>query len=57
MGAGLRTGRNGFFFPSWEAAFRFMGGLAREERLIVVLDEFPYLMETNPAIPSILQKI
>ncbi|MDK2888846.1 MAG: uncharacterized protein PWP72_1724 [Thermoanaerobacter sp.] len=47
----------GFSFPSWEAAFCFMGGLARQERLIVVLDEFPYLMETNPAIPSILQKV
>ncbi|QGP91461.1 hypothetical protein MGLY_07940 [Neomoorella glycerini] len=47
----------GFSFPSWEAAFRFMGGLARQEQLIVVLDEFPYLMEANPAIPSILQKV
>lgn len=46
-----------FTFPSWEAAFRFLAGLARDERLVVVLDEFPYLVEANRALPSILQKV
>jgi len=47
----------GFSFPSWEAAFRFMGSLARQEQLVVVLDEFPYLVQANPAVPSILQRV
>lgn len=47
----------GFTFPTWEAAFRYLAGLARNERLVVVLDEFPYLVEANRALPSILQKI
>ena len=47
----------GFTFPSWEAAFYFLSGLAGEQKLVVVLDEFPYLMERNPALPSVLQKV
>jgi len=46
-----------FTFPAWEAAFRFLASLAEEEGLIAVIDEFPYLVEANPAIPSILQKV
>jgi AAA+ ATPase superfamily predicted ATPase len=47
----------GFTFPDWEASFRFLFSLARTERLVVVIDEFPYLVDANPAIPSILQKV
>lgn len=46
-----------FTFSTWEAAFRYLAGLARDERLVVVLDEFPYLAEANRALPSILQKV
>jgi len=31
-------------FPTWEAALRFVGGIARDEPLLVVLDEAPRLM-------------
>lgn len=44
----------GFSFPSWDAAFRALADLP--ERMIVVLDEFTYLISGNKAIPSILQK-
>lgn len=43
-------------FPSWDAAFDFLARLATRERLVVVLDEFTYLIDTNAAIPSILQR-
>ncbi|HIQ06131.1 MAG TPA: ATP-binding protein, partial [Anaerolineae bacterium] len=44
-------------FSSWDAAFEFLSPLAAEERLVVVLDEFTYLIEANSAIPSILQRL
>jgi hypothetical protein len=46
-----------FTFPSWEAAFRFLGSLAVKERLVVVLDEFPYLLEANSTLAATLQKV
>ncbi len=45
----------GFTFPSWEAALRALADLPG--RPVVVLDEFTYLMNANPALPSILQKV
>jgi len=44
-------------FSSWDAAFEFLVPLAAEERLVVVLDEFTYLIDANPAVPSILQRL
>jgi AAA+ ATPase superfamily predicted ATPase len=39
---------------TWENAFRFLS--KSNERLVLVFDEFPYLIEANPAIPSIFQR-
>ncbi len=46
---------DGFTYPSWEAAFRALA--ERPDRVIVVLDEFTYLLSGNKAILSILQKV
>ncbi|NPV81738.1 MAG: ATP-binding protein [Firmicutes bacterium] len=43
-------------FPGWEDAFAYLGRVAKERRLVVVLDEFQYLCEANPALPSLLQR-
>lgn len=45
----------GFRFPSWEAAFYFLGELPGKP--VVVLDEFTYIVAGNRSIPSILQKV
>lgn len=42
-------------FPSFEAAFDFIDTQAREEKLIVVIDEYPYLAAADKSISSILQ--
>lgn len=39
----------------WPALLAFLQGLADEGRLTLVLDEFPYLCEAYPALPSVLQ--
>ncbi len=43
-------------FPDWVAALGFLAERAGNERLVVVLDEFPYLCEANKSLPSQIQK-
>jgi len=43
-------------FPDWGAALDYLADKARTERLVVVLDEFPYLVEAAPGLPSIIQR-
>lgn len=44
----------GASFPTWDEAFARLASLPG--RPVVVLDEFTYLMDGDPAIPSILQR-
>ena len=44
-------------FSSWEALFEQLFRVAEAKRLVVVIDEFPYLVECAPEIPSVLQKL
>jgi AAA+ ATPase superfamily predicted ATPase len=41
--------------PTWDAALGYLLARARDEPLLLVLDEFPYLCEADPALPSTLQ--
>lgn len=43
-------------FPGWEAALDALAEAAAGERLVVILDEFPYLCESTAALPSIVQR-
>ncbi len=45
----------GASFPRWEDLFEYLSDRARRAPLLLVLDEFPYLAEAAPALPSILQ--
>jgi hypothetical protein len=42
-------------FDSWDAALGYLLARAVDEPLLLVLDEFPYLCEADPALPSTLQ--
>lgn len=44
-------------FATWDQVFKTLARHANAERLIVVLDEFTYLLQTDPAFPSILQRL
>jgi AAA+ ATPase superfamily predicted ATPase len=46
-----------FTYASWEQAFRELARLSQEERLVVFLDEFTYLLEVDPAIAGTLQNL
>jgi hypothetical protein len=41
-------------FASWEEAFTYLK--AKKERFVLAIDEFPYLIQSNPAITSLFQK-
>ena len=44
-------------YNTWDDLFGALAGQAQSERLIVVLDEFPYLVAAYPPLGSILQRI
>ena len=43
--------------PEWDPLLRYLIEIGKKERIILILDEFPYLCSSNPALPSILQRI
>jgi AAA+ ATPase superfamily predicted ATPase len=46
-----------FTYPTWEMALAQTVDLAAQRRLILILDEFPYLAEAEPGLPSVLQNM
>jgi len=44
-----------FAFTSWHQAIDALLALGGERRVPVVIDEFPYLVQANPQLPSIVQ--
>ncbi|MCR4635049.1 MAG: ATP-binding protein [Butyrivibrio sp.] len=42
---------------NWEPIFKVIAEESRQERLVLVIDEFQYLCKANPAFSSIMQKI
>jgi uncharacterized protein len=54
--ARLLPGSPPLAFADWDAVFDFVGGQAEQEPLVVVLDEFQWMVQAQPALPSILQR-
>lgn len=44
-------------FQTWDSALEFIAQQATTQRLVVVLDEFTYLGQINPAVPSLFQRV
>lgn len=42
-------------FENWEDALNYFGRKAEDQRSVLIIDEFPFLAESNPSIKSILQ--
>lgn len=42
-------------FANWEDALNYLGRKSQDKRIVLIVDEFPFLAETNPSIKSILQ--
>ena len=54
LGAHLRL-PSALRFSDWHQAIDALLGLGTEHPIPVVIDEFPYLVRANPALPSIIQ--
>jgi len=44
-------------FLSWEKSFEYIADQANQNRIILAIDEYPYIAASNPSISSILQKV
>lgn len=44
-------------FESWEKAFMFLAKQSENKQLVLVMDEFPYLVQSNNTLPSLLQNL
>lgn len=53
----VATDSAGGGFTSWETALRFLASQARDEPLLAVLDEVPYLARSTPGFASIIQSV
>jgi len=47
--------RSGFTFNSWDDALAEIGNRARDQRVVLIIDELPYLLESEPRFASALQ--
>lgn len=43
-------------FPTWDAALDYLADRARDQRLLIILDEFPYLCEATPGLDTLVQR-
>lgn len=44
-------------FASWEAALTYVLRLAEQQRIAIILDEFSYAVDADPALPSVIQRL
>lgn len=44
-------------FKDWETAFSALADIAAEQKLVIAIDEFPYMVKGDKSIPSILQNL
>lgn len=45
------------YFSDWRQLFENIGELCEYHKQLIIIDEFPYMVKNNPAIPSILQNV
>ncbi len=57
LGADVGYATNAPIFPSFDAAFARVFEEAREERTVLVIDEYPYLAKSYPGVSSLLQRL
>ena len=49
------TEQTGLHFESWTEALDSIAKLAEHQRLLLIIDEFPYLAESDPGLMSLIQ--
>lgn len=44
-------------FSNWEQAFQSILEIPNQGKTVLIIDEFPYMVRSNPSIPSVLQRL
>jgi AAA+ ATPase superfamily predicted ATPase len=44
-------------FSSWEDSLRYLLKIKTEKKMLLIIDEFPYMVKGNTSIPSIIQNL
>lgn len=57
VNAALLPDASNAVYPSWEDIFLLLARQAQNERLVVVLDEFTYLVAAHPPLASLIQRL
>ena len=52
----LMPSMSGIGFDSYEQLFTWLGEQAKQERIVLIIDEFPYIAEQDKSLLSVLQK-
>jgi AAA+ ATPase superfamily predicted ATPase len=55
--ADASDGTSAFTYPTWEMALAQAAQMAADRRVILILDEFPYVAEAEPGLPSVVQNV
>lgn len=55
--AGAPASRYLSSFSTWQDAFAEIASLPGEGRKLLIIDEFPYLVKSDPSLPSVLQNL
>lgn len=42
-------------FQNWDAFFSYLAEKTKDKKCVIAIDEFPYLIDSNKSIPSVLQ--
>ena len=45
-----------YIFPSWQEALDTVSALSEDRRLVLAIDEYPYIVEQDKSFPSVLQE-
>jgi AAA+ ATPase superfamily predicted ATPase len=46
-----------FTYPTWEMALEQATRMATDQRFVLIMDEFPYVAEAEPGLPSVIQNM
>ncbi len=56
VGSFMGLPASGFAFSDWQGLLSQLGKMSKEKRIVMIIDEFPYLVESVPEFPGILQR-
>lgn len=48
---------SGIKFPSWKSAFEYISDHSKDDKTVIIIDEFPFIAKEEPSIKSVLQHV